>query len=494
MTTSVLTQNRAGGVLLHITSLPGPYGIGTLGKEAVLFAEKLKAMGFSLWQMLPVSPTDSYHSPYAGKSAFAGNPLLIDPGLLFEEGLITEEERKANEAPSPYSIDYALVEKIRPLTLRRAFARMDAKLKAEFSSFCKEEKDWLMGYARYMALKEKNNGAAWYEFKDTTADEEEIKYHSFVQFLFFRQWKAFKEAVNKIGIRLIGDMPIYVGADSADVYANPELFDLSEDGTPASSAGCPPDYFAAEGQHWGNPLYNWDAMEKDGYSWWIRRIGSALSLFDAVRLDHFRGFSAYWSIPKGKIPKEGAWIEGPGMKLFSKIFEAFPNAPLIAEDLGALDDGVISLLSESGLPGMRVLQFAFLDEHDNSIHLPHRYIQNTVAYTGTHDNNTLLGWLWEATPSQRSFALDYVGYTGDRWGDGGKDSASVPAMIRAVWASSAGVAIVPVQDLLAYGSDTKMNKPGVAAEDNWSFRITHHAMDELDVSRIRRMNEIYKRI
>lgn len=486
---------------MHISSLPGKYGIGGLGKPARKFVDKLCEMGISAWQVLPVGPTDFFNSPYASLSAFAGNPYFIDPELLFEDGLLTAQELKECEIDAPYAADFASVSKRLMPALKKAFSRA-ADLMPEITAFAKEN-TWLPDYAMFRALKNKYKQKAWQEWDEEirmrkpealkeTADElkEEIDFYCFVQYEFYKQWFALKKYANEKGVSIIGDMPIYLNLDSADVWANPKLFSLDKSLGLRCCAGVPPDYFCEEGQKWGNPLYDWKAMKKDGYSWWVRRIENSLRLYDAVRIDHFRGFSAYWEVPVDKSAKYGKWVKGPGNDLFKALAKAHPNAAIIAEDLGDIDDDVIKLVKTTGFPGMGVMQFAFISNEDNP-HLPHNYTKNTVAYTGTHDNNTILGWLWESDEGSRQYALDYCGFSGD-WGCGGTNSPVIRSIIRTLWRSGAMVTIVPVQDLCGFGGDTRMNKPGVA-DGNWNFRITEDALNSIDCGYIRGITELYRR-
>ncbi len=494
--------NRSAGVLMHISSLPGKYGIGNLGKAARDFADKLAEMGISAWQVLPVGPTDFFNSPYASLSAFAGNPSFIDPEQLCEDGLITRQELKECEVDSPYVVDFAAVARWLMPTLRKAYGRADAALLKDVESFADKNK-WLPDYALFRAVKEKNGQSLWQNWeedirlrKKRAVDKakkelkDDIGFYCFIQYEFYKQWDAFRKYANSKGVSIIGDMPIYLSLDSADVWANPKLFSLDADLGLRCCAGVPPDYFCADGQKWGNPLYDWAAMKKDGYSWWLRRIENSLRLYDAVRIDHFRGFSSYWEVPVDKSAKFGTWRKGPGMDLFSTLAKANPNAAIIAEDLGDIDSEVVKLVKDSGFPGMGVMQFAFISNEDNP-HLPHNYTNNTVAYTGTHDNNTILGWLWESDPGARQYALDYCDFKGD-WGVGGPQSPVIRSIMRTLWRSGARVAIVPIQDLCGFGGDCRMNKPGVA-DGNWNFRVTREALDSIDVGSIRGMTELYRR-
>lgn len=495
-------MNRCGGVLLHISSLPGKYGIGTFGKEARFFVDFLSDCGFGAWQVLPLTPCDSFNSPYSGKSAFAGNMFFIDPQILFEKNLLTEDEVKLCEHENIHTVKYDFLKSTREDVFRRAFSRIGEKEKAKIDSFCKKNPH-IEQYSLFCALKKENNGSAWYLWEEDVKLRKkealekarkrlsaEILFCEFIQYEFFSQWQSLKEYANKKGISVIGDMPIYLSHDSADVWANPHLFSLAEDMSVQNCAGVPPDYFCADGQKWGNPLYNWENLSKENYSLWKDRIKSALSLYDAVRIDHFRAFSAYWSIPAKESAVCGKWEKGPGMDFFNIIKDEFPSARIIAEDLGDIDDGVRELLKETGFPGMGVMQFAFITDSDTN-HLPHNYTKNTVAYTGTHDNNTILGWLWEADEKARTYALDYCGFDGD-WGEGGAKSASVRAFIRTLWSSGASLAIVPAQDLCGFGADTVMNHPG-KAEGNWEFRLTNEALSSVDRSFYKKMNTLYKR-
>ena len=498
--------NRMAGVLMHISSLPGPYGIGTLGQEARDFAALLARMGFSAWQVLPLSPPALGDSPYTSTAAFPGNPSFIHPGQLLQPGLLTAAQADEARDPTPgYAVDYGFLARTRPRMLRQAYAACSPDQLSAARDFAKEQA-WLPDYALFTVLKDRSGGLPWWQWPDeglrlhrpealrqALADfREEVEYHYFVQYCFFTQWQALKSDVNDLGIGLIGDMPIYVALDSADAWSHSELFDLDEEHLPRSVAGVPPDYFAAEGQLWGNPLYDWQAMAQDGYAWWVSRIGWALSSFDAVRIDHFRGFAAYWAVPStAKTAVEGAWRPGPGLALFQALEAAYPNAAIIAEDLGDVDASVHALRQAAGFPGMAVLQFAFQgDEH--SPHLPHNMTPNTIAYTGTHDNNTTLGWLWELSPSERQDALSYAGFEDGSWGEGGPKAPAVRALLRTLYQSPARVAMAPIQDLLGYGGDTRMNIPGVA-EGNWRFRVTPQGLSSLDVDGLRQLCQTYRR-
>ncbi len=495
-------MKRSGGVLIHISSLPGQFAIGTLGKNARGFVDFLCECGFGAWQILPLSPCDSYNSPYSGKSAFAGNVLFIDPETLYEDNLLTKEELELCKSDDIYTVQYDFLHETRTDIFRRAFLRISDDIKKEIAHFC-EKNTWVKDYALFCALEKQNSHLPWYEWEDgikmrkesalKKAKEElyeEISFHEFLQFEFFSQWYALREYANSRGVKIIGDMPIYLSHDSADVWVNPHLFSLDKDMHLDRCAGVPPDYFCNEGQKWGNPLYNWDALKKEDYSLWISRIGHALSMYDAVRIDHFRAFSAYWSIPADESAVCGRWEKGPAMDFFNKVNELYPDAQIIAEDLGDIDDDVRDLVRKTGFPGMGVMQFAFIT-NDDTPHLPHNYSEKTVGYTGTHDNNTILGWLWESSEESRRYALRYCNFEGD-WGIGGAQSPSIRAIIRTLWQSGAALAIVPVQDLCGFGGDTCMNHPGVA-EGNWCFRLTQESLLSIDTDYYKDLNRLYKR-
>lgn len=499
-------MTRASGVLLHISSLPGPFGIGCFGEEALRFAALLRSAGCAYWQVLPFTQTGECNSPYQSYSAFAGNELFIDPRQLREQNLISDSDlAEAKYTGSENAVDFAWVRKNQRRLLKKAYSNISGEIKTKTLTFSKEN-SWLDDVALFLTIREINNGSPWWEW-----DDEEIRrhckgvldeirsrfhdrylYHCFVQYVFFSQWLTLKEKINQIGISIIGDIPIYVSADSADVWANAGLFQVNPDHSLSCVSGVPPDYFCEEGQLWGNPLYQWEAHAKDGYSWWIQRLSVNFVLFDKVRIDHFRGFYAFWSVPLGEATAiNGVWEIGPRMDLFRRLAVLFPKAPIIAEDLGEVDDDVRAFLEDTGFPGMRVLQFAF-QPYGDSMHLPHNYPANSVAYTGTHDNNTILGWLWGAAPEERSFALAYCNYSTDDWGTGGPDSPVCRAMIRQVWQSHANLVITPLQDLLGYGEDTRMNIPGIA-KGNWTFRVSEPVLSSIDTHWLLEVNRLYSR-
>lgn len=499
-----MLKNRGAGVLLHISSMPSPYGIGVFDNNAKHFIDKISDMGFTYWQVLPFNPPDSANSPYCSPSAFAGNYLFINPQGLKDMGLVSQEDVNDNlYNGTPYTADYDFAGEKRLTILKKAFLNMDDHLAKEIKAF-EIANPWLTDYAVFMAVKELENGKPWWEWdkkhadyfeciKDIYSFEEQAAFWKFVQFIFFRQWNELKKYANEKNIAVIGDMPIYVAMDSVDVWSNLPLFLIDEKTLkPEKVAGVPPDYFSENGQLWGNPIYNWNAMKQDGYSWWIARLRTALTTYDVVRIDHFRAFASYWQVPAdAKTAKTGEWADGPKMDLFKKVFEEFPNAPIIAEDLGVFGEDVVQLLEDTGFPGMKVVQFGF-DPNSDSSHMPHNASKNSVNYVGTHDNNTILGWLWEASEAERKFALDYIGFEGDNWGEGGYYSKSCRKVIETVWRSSSNTAIVAFQDMCGFGSDARMNIPGVP-DKNWRFRTTAETIDSVDASYFRHINSTFRR-
>ncbi len=471
---------RSSGILMHISTLPGRYGCGAFGKEAYDFVDLLADCGFQIWQTLPFGVPDQYGSPYKSYSAFAGNPYFIDLDSLAKDGLLTADELRSAEQASPYLCEFERLAKERLPLLRKAAARFGARKKAEQLV---AKYPHLAAYCRFMALRKANPGKAWSEFTNP-ADPEEIFFHTFLQYSFLTQWSALKDYANSRGVAIIGDIPIYVDYDSADVWESPALFQLGNDLRPEAVAGVPPDYFSPDGQLWGNPLYNWEKMKEDGYRWWRERIRWQLTLFDGIRIDHFRGFSAYFSVSAdAKTAKGGRWIKGPGLPFVKTLQKEAKGKLIIAEDLGDIDEEVVKLLTASGLPGMRVFQFAFLSQ--DSIHQPHYYPANCVAYSGTHDNNTLLGYLWELDEGTRRYMLDYCGHSGD-WQSG------CPTMLRTLLRSSADRVVFPIQDILGYGSDTRMNTPGVAT-GNWAYRVTADQLSGIDRGYWKQLCRMYGR-
>ena len=497
-----MNNKRSSGVLMSISSLPSEYGIGVFGKECVEFAARIKEMGFSYWQVLPFTPLDYGNSPYGSDSAFAGNELYISPTLMAEQGYVTPEEAETNKYHgTPYVTDYPYAREQRDKLIRLAFSRLDSKVKDEVAVFLSMH--GLFDHCLFRALKTKNGNKCFWEWESGRDHaeaislvpelEEEILYHGFVQYLFYTQWNETKQKINELGVSIIGDMPIYVSRDSVDVWASPELFDIDKTTyVPARVAGCPPDYFSEDGQLWGNPLYNWKYHKEQGYDWWIKRIRRQFEMYDVLRIDHFRAFASYWAINgKSATARDGIWKKGPAMSLFKAVKKELGDLPIIAEDLGVFGDDVVKLLKDSGFPGMRIVQFGF-DPSDDASHLPHNYPINCVAYTGTHDNNTLLGWLWEATEEERTFALDYVGFDHGDWGKGGYDAPACRKIIESVWRSSAYLAIIPFQDICGFGSDARMNIPGDDS-GKWRFRTTAETIDNIDTAYFKKINELFRR-
>ncbi len=477
-------MKRQSGILMHISSLYGDYSIGNFGKSAYEFIDFIRKAGFSVWQVLPFTVTDEYNSPYKSFSAFGGNPYFIDPETLCENGLISKSDLENSKQATPYACEFERLGKERLNLLRKAYSNIGDK--AEIDKFI-DSNPRLEAFCRFMTLREQNGGKPWQEWEcNEISDTETLGLWKFIQYEFFRQWYAVKEYANANGISIIGDIPIYVSDDSCDVWENRRLFQVDEKGYPSRVAGVPPDYFAEDGQLWGNPLYDWDELKKDGYGWWKERIDHALKMFDGVRIDHFRAVEAYWSVDaKEKTARNGKWVKGPGIELVNAIKEGHEDKLIIAEDLGDITDEVRALVEESGFPGMRVFQFGFLDDGD-SIHMPHNYVRNSVAYSGTHDNNTLFGFLWESSDDVRRRALDYCGFAGGDWG------GATPLLLRAVFSSVSDLAIIPVQDFLMYGSDTRINTPGVAS-GNWSYRVTKEQLENADIGFFKSLNRIYRR-
>ena len=489
---------RSSGILMHITSLPGPYGVGTMGKQAFAFVDFLKDAGQKLWQILPLSPTGYGDSPYQSCSAFAGNHYLIDLDFLVEDGLLKTEEltgirwcRKEEKA------DFGLLYNNRLNVLRLAYGRFDRS--EAFDAFCAENAAWLPDFALFMALKACNGGKPWYEWEDglkhrreeaiLQAQKEladEIRFYSFVQFLFFRQWNALHGYARENGIQIIGDVPIYVPLDSVEVWSQPQMFQLNKKLDPIAVAGCPPDGFTEDGQLWGNPLYRWELHKKQGYSWWLERLAAAGKLYDVIRLDHFRGFEAYWSVPYGHTTaRYGKWVKGPGMSFVKALKKGLPELPLIAEDLGFLTQEVLDLRDTGGWPGMKVLQFAF-DPKEPSDYLPHTYIQNTVCYTGTHDNMTMRQWFETATPEEAEFAAAYMNLS--------KKEGYVWGAIRTALASVSDMCIIQMQDYLNLGGDARMNFPGTLSAANWTWRMKDGMISKDLAEKIRKLTWLYARI
>ena len=474
---------RGSGVLMHVSSLWGEYGIGSFGKSAKEWIDVIFKMGFSYWQVLPFCITDEYNSPYKSFSAFSINPYFIDLDLLYNDGLLLKDELQAVKQNSPYLCEFERLKKERLPLLKKASERF--KDWDKIDAFLKENPH-TEKFCLFMALKDANKNKRWTDWETDTFNESTLKTWQFTQYIAFAQWLEIKSYANKKGVQIIGDIPIYVSDDSADVWSNPENFLLDKKGKPRLVAGVPPDYFCADGQLWGNPLYNWPKMKKDGFSWWKDRMNFMCKLFDGVRIDHFRGLESYFAICANETTaKNGKWVKGPGMAFINAIKTVTENKLIIAEDLGDITPEVRALVEKSGFPGMAVLQFGFLGD-DNSPHLPHNYKNNLVSYTGTHDNNTLLGFMWENDEQTKQKILDYFGYVGD-W------NSCYDSILRAMFASNADLMILPLQDLLLYGNDTRLNKPGNAL-NNWAFRITKEQIDTINKEKFLKWNTMYSRI
>ncbi len=479
-------MNRGAGILLPITSLPSKYGIGCFSKSAYEFVDWLKEAGQCYWQILPLVPTSFGDSPYQSFSTYAGNPYFISLEELIEEGILTEEEcGSVDFGEDPKDIDYEKMYLGRYPLLRKAYERSKVSENEEYLKFVEENSWWLKDYALFMAVKERFEGKPWTEWAedirlrwgnamDYYRREQyyEIEFHQYLQYLFRRQWTKLKAYANENGVKIIGDIPIYVAMDSADAWARPELFQLDENNVPVAVAGCPPDGFAADGQLWGNPLYRWDYHESTGYQWWMERLGYSFKMYDVVRIDHFRGFDEYYSIPYGaKTAKTGTWEKGPGIKLFNRMKEVIGEQEVIAEDLGYVTDSVRQLVRDSGFPGMKVLEFAF-DSRDTgsaSDYLPHNYTENCVAYTGTHDNETLAGWFGSITKEEMAMAREYLcdQYTPGKY--------LHKPMIGLIMRSRARLCVIPMQDYLGYDNSCRMNKPSTVGT-NWKWRITREEL------------------
>ena len=491
------------GILLHPTSLPGKYGIGDLGQSAYDFIDFLDQAGQSIWQCLPLGPTGFGDSPYQSFSSFAGQPLLISPDLLVKDKLLPDNFTDTFPLPDfdKYSVHYGDVINWKTSIFKAAadnfFADENHTLTKEFHRFCRQEKEWLDDYALFMTLKDLHGGRSWHEWEEAMispgpsakkslirSHHEKFDYYRFLQFAFFRQWDQLHSYAAKKHIQILGDIPIFVAPDSADVWAEQALFQLDEKGFPTAVAGVPPDYFSATGQLWGNPLYKWSAHRETGYAWWIRRMRSMLRMFDIVRIDHFRGFESYWSVPFGsETAINGSWKKGPGASLFHAIEkELGKDLPIIAEDLGIITPQVEKLRDSLHYPGMKILQFAFDNVKEND-YLPYMYPENCVCYTGTHDNDTTVGWYQKATEASRDKVRRYMSCDGSNihWD-----------FMKTAISSTARYAIFPLQDVLGYGSDCRMNTPG-SASGNWSWRFTEHVLTADLAKALRTTCELYGR-
>ena len=493
---------REQGILMPVSSIPSKYGMGTFGRESYEFVDFLKKAGQKLWQILPLGPVGYGASPYQSFSTFAGNPYYIDLEFLIEDGYLTEEECDACDFGDHENyIDYEKMYLHRFPLLRKAWERAVKKgleTKKDYVAFLKKSMNWLDDYALYMALKDAFPGKCFIEWeRDIRLREplamakyrrelaDEIRFYQFQQYLFDKQWRELKLYANKAGVKIVGDIPIYVAFDSADTWAHPELFQLDESGMPTAVAGCPPDAFSSTGQLWGNPLYNWEYHQKTNYAWWMQRIGYCYELYDVVRIDHFRGFDEYWSVPYGaETAAGGHWEEGPGIELFETMKRKLGKKRVIAENLGFLTDSVVKLLEDTGYPGMKVLQFAF-DANGESIYLPHNYDHNCVVYTGTHDNETTAGWITTRTEQDREFLERYLNRK--------RDEDLCWELIRTAVASVADIAIIPMQDYLALGNEARINTPSTLG-DNWKWRMSKGAATDELAEKIYGLTKMYGRL
>ncbi len=491
---------RRSGILMPISSLPGSYGIGTFSKEAYAFVDFLKEAGQKIWQILPLGPTGYGDSPYQPFSTFAGNPYFIDLEALIEEGLLTKEEcDELDWGGHEEYVDYGNIYNSKYTALRLAFSRKDLEKDSEFLAFIVENYDWVVDYALFMAVKNAHKGAPWSSWEEDILMrkehamekyrkecQEDILFYEFLQYIFNKQWTKLKAYANKAGIKIMGDVPIYVAFDSTEIWSSPELFQLDEKHMPTAVAGCPPDAFSATGQLWGNPLYRWDYHKQTGFAWWIKRMGHAFRLYDIVRIDHFRAFEAYYSIPAGaETAMNGKWMKGPEKDLFRALDNALGKKEVVAEDLGLLTPEVVQLLKDSGYPGMKVLQFAFYEDSD-SAYLSYNHVENSVIYTGTHDNQTTLGWYLSLTEADRKFLEEYTGVTS--W----KNVCSV--LIKQAMMSVADTCIIPMQDYLELDDRARINEPGAAA-GNWKWRMKKDVTAQYEemASKIHKMVKMFGR-
>lgn len=482
---------------MHISSLPGPYGIGDLGREAYAFADFLKTTGTRYWQILPLGITGYGDSPYQSFSAFAGNPYFIDLDEFIEKGYLTPAEIEAADlGTDPERVDFGRLYQNKMPLLKKAYERAAASLKDQLKDFINEE-DWVWDFALFMAVKSRHGGISWQEWPDpyklrdpytleefTREYKEEIHFWVFTQYFFFRQWLKLKDYVNGAGIRIIGDIPIYVAEDGADIWAAPDMFRLDKRLAPVTVAGCPPDAFSKDGQLWGNPIYDWKKMKQDGYAWWIRRIRESFRLYDTIRIDHFRGFESYWEIPAGAdTAAVGRWVKGPGLGLFRKIRQELGELDILAENLGFLTEEVDQLIEAAGFPGMNVLVFAF-DSREDSDYLPHNYVRNSVVYTGNHDTQTVRGYLDAAPAEESAFAREYLKL----------DSKEGPniGFMRGAWSSVSYLALAPVQDLLGLDDAARFNIPSTLG-NNWVWRMRAGALDGSVQKKLKRLNKTYRR-
>ena len=489
---------RRSGILMHITSLPGAYGVGTMGRNAYAFIDFLRDAGQSYWQILPLTPTGYGDSPYQSCSTFAGNHYLIDLDLLREQALVWDEDLQGIDwGWSAEKVDFGKQYQNRLNVLRKAYGRFGGS--GDFDWFCQENSSWLSDFALFMALKGKFGGAPWYQWEGSlkfrnpdamwNARQEladEIRFYSFVQYIFYKQWNDLRNYAHNNGVSIIGDVPIYVPYDSVEVWSNPGLFQLNENLDPIDVAGCPPDAFSADGQLWGNPLYRWDVIANDGYAWWINRLGAAGKLYDVIRMDHFRGFEAYWAVPfHDTTARNGRWVKGPDMGFINAVKNGLPHIRFIAEDLGFLTQEVLDLRDASGYPGMKILEFAF-DSREPSDYLPHTYTQNTVCYTGTHDNMTMRQWFDTASPDAIAYATEYMRLSeaeGLVWGT-----------IRTAMSSVSDMCIIQMQDYLNLGGEARMNFPGICDGTNWVWRAKDGVINGELAWKIRQLTQLYGRL
>ena len=492
---------RRNGILLPITSLPSKYGIGSFSKEAYDFIDILEEAGQKIWQILPLGPTGYGDSPYQSFSTFAGNPYFIDLEQLIEEGLLTEEECESCDWGNNIEyIDYEKIYLSRFKILKKAYNRSNINNSQKFLDYCEKNKWWLDDYALYMSIKDSLGGKSWLEWDEKLKSrdeetlckykamlEEDIIFYKYIQYLFSMQWGKLKSYANEKEISIVGDIPIYVALDSADTWSNQKLFQLDEQKNPIAVAGCPPDSFSEDGQLWGNPLYDWQYHKSTDYKWWINRIKYSFDLYDIVRIDHFRGFDEYFSIPYGdKTAVGGTWKKGPGIELFKFLNDELGDVEIIAEDLGFLTDTVIKLLKDTGYPGMKILQFAF-DSREESDYLPHNYDRNCVVYTGTHDNNTIVGWFDDINEHDKKMCIDYIN-------DQSIDNRFINwDMICLAMRSVADTCIIPVQDVLGLDKSARINTPSTLG-NNWKWRMTEGCFSEELIKKLRRLTKLYGRI
>ncbi len=486
--------DRASGILLHITSLPGGYGIGDLGPEAYRWIDFLFESGSKYWQILPTGPTGYGDSPYQSFSAFAGNHYLISPDVLIQDGLLSPKDLEGMPDFNEEKIDFGTLIPWKLQILEKSFKVFlsNRKLQDEFINFINLEKDWLEDYALFMAIKESQDQLPWSFWSEGLRDKndnaiqefrlihsEKIKKQKFFQFIFFRQWQSLRKYAISKNIKIVGDLPIYVAHDSVDVWSEKEMYSLLPDGNPAKMAGVPPDYFSPQGQLWGNPIYRWDKHEESGFTWWIQRISKLTQMVDLIRMDHFRGFAGYWEIPAGSETAEnGKWVDGPGENFFSSLQKHFGELPFIAEDLGEISPDVIELRDQFGLPGMRIMQYGFDGEVDHPF-LPHTYPEYTVAYSGTHDNETIMGWFETVNEWERDTALKYLE----------KFDMDLPwSMIVSLWQSAASLVFIQLQDVLGLGTASRMNFPSTSQE-NWHWRMKPNVIDEELIHKLYKLNQ-----